>query len=382
MGYNTEHQPPAPGSEPIRRHLRVVGADAPHAVREKIAVLYVEDDDDDIFLLGHQLAGLGSFDVDFVHASTLAEARSAIERRRFDVIFCDFWLDSETSIPLIAELKAAAGAVPVVLVSSLENDDIELIGRRAGADGFVAKADLTAASLERIFSTLLRPREGGSGAGERTDGGAAAWLRALLRSLDRVHAASALAMAEKNGEADRLADFLYEILGNSEELRADIRDKLAGLERATAAGSATARFDAIPYLAHAVRRQATRARGTAAIGFRAPILPVQIETNATLFGDLVDGFMAEAGELVEAGRPVDIGLAVGGGLMTVWLTADARVPAGTERGDIAEAAANERRFLVETLARAIGGRLAFAGDADADDLGDALARLEVPLRAR
>ncbi len=225
-----------------RLHVVEDGAAAPQ--RRPITVLYVEDDEDDVFLLGRYLEDLPSFEVEYAHAATLAAARSMIARHRFDVVLCDFWLGSETTIPLIDELKSAIVPCPVVLVSSLENDDIELIGRRAGAAGFVAKADISASTLDRVFNTLLPPdeTEGAEGVPGR---GVARWLRALLRSLDRVHAASTLALAD-NETARGVQDLMEDIVSNSTEIRSDIIDKLAGLERATRQGAGVKRFDACP----------------------------------------------------------------------------------------------------------------------------------------
>lgn len=382
MTIKSENQALTSGNDAARPRLRVVGADSMPPARRKISVLYVEDDTDDIFLLGHQLAGLGAFEVDFVHASTLADARFEISRRRFDVILCDFWLASETTVPFIGELKSTVGSAPIILVSSLENDDIELIGRRAGVDGFVAKSDLNTASLGRIFATLLADDGKGRRDGGRSDrnGGVAGWLKALLKSLDRVHAASSLAMAENGDDSGgRLGDLLDEIVGNSAELRADILDKLAGLENAMRRGSRIDRFDAVPQVGYAIRRQSARASGTAAIGFQPPILPVMIEADPTLFGDLIDGFLAEAGDLVARDRPADIRLAVGGGVLSLSIAA-ADGNAGVEDDDdtLAGAAALERRLLVETLVRSAGGRLLVA--MDGDDLDGDLVRLEIPLR--
>lgn len=348
--------------------------------RRPITVLYVEDDADDVFLLGRHLDDLRSFEVEFAHAESLALARSMIARHRFDVVLCDFWLGSETTIPLIDELKSAVVPCPVVLVSSLENEDIELIGRRAGAAGFVAKADLSPAALDRVFSTLLPP-EDGEAPSDQAGSGVARWLKALLRSLDRVHAASTLAMAQDDA-ARGVHELMADIVSNSSEIRADVIDKLAGLERATRQGSGSRRFDALPYLADAVRIVEMRAAAGATVDFTMPSMPVTIETSPALFGDLVQGFFAEASEEIARGRSLSIVPFVVDGRLEIEILAlkpirDEDLPSPEDEDEArAVAAAAARRFLVETLARACGGEASFEGRS-----GPVIGRLVLPLRA-
>jgi len=365
----------------IRPHrLQIVEHGSGVPQRRPITVLYVEDDADDVFLLGRHLDGLRSFEVEFAHAETLALARSMIARHRFDVVLCDFWLGSETTIPLIDELKSAVVPCPVVLVSSLENEDIELIGRRAGAAGFVAKADLSPAALDRVFSTLLPPEDGGP-QGDQPGGGVARWLKALLRSLDRVHAASTLAMAQDDA-ARGVHDLMADIVSNSSEIRADVIDKLAGLERATRQGSGSRRFDALPYIADAVRIVEARASAGAAVDFTMPSMPVTIETSPALFADLVQGFFAEAAEEIARGRSLSIVPFVVDGRLEIEILALKPIrdedlpPPDDEAAARGIAAAGARRFLVETLARACGGEAVFEGRS-----GPMIGRLVLPLRA-
>jgi CheY-like chemotaxis protein len=368
------------GRQPHRLHVVEPGSGLPQ--RRPITVLYVEDDADDVFLLGRHLDQLASFQVEYAHVPSLAAARSMMARHRFDVVLCDFWLGCETTIPLIDELKMSIVPSPVVLVSSLENDDIELIGRRAGAAGFVAKADLSAAALDRIFNTLLPPE-----AAERprapSAGGVAAWLKALLASLDRVHATSTLALGDADTDEAARA-LIAEIVSNSGDIRDDIMDKLAGLERATRQGSSSLRFDAVPYVADAVRVLEQRAAPGARVVFQVPSLPILIEASPHLFGDLIQGFFAEAVEHVAAGVSVLVSPFVSEGHLEVDVTADltqaarAASDAEPEEAEKTQAAAEARRFLVETLARACGGTADFARPDHPDVM---VGRLRIPLRA-
>lgn len=366
---------------------RVIGSLGPHrlhrsgpgdvaSLRRPISVLSVEDDESDAHLMGRYLTDLDSFAAEVAHAPSLDVARRMLDRHRFDVVICDFWLGEETSIPLIDEIRTTARACPVVLVSSLENEDIELIGRRAGAAGFMAKDDLSAQALERVFVTLLSGEDARPAA--RPGSGVGPWLRALLRSLDRVHAASTLALASGADAATLDARrFLDDIVTNSAEIRSDVIDKLAGLERATRNRSGgPIRFDAVPYLADAAEALRLRAGEMDAVTFVVPAMPLVIESSPTLFGDLMQGFFAQAHDAVAAGAAVTISPLVRDGHLVLTLDVATRHASAAGGDAKAAAAAETRRFLVETLAKATGGHFVETMRTDGRS-----AELAVPMRS-
>ncbi|WP_181703755.1 response regulator [Chthonobacter albigriseus] len=369
MSGPSEHRTP---EGPGRVHL--VDRHGPQK-RRPIAVLCVEDDADDAHLMGRHLAALGGFAAEVAYAPSLSVARAMLDRHRFDVVICDFWLGDSTSIPLIDQIRLEARACPVVLVSSLENDDIELIGRRAGAAGFVAKADLSAHALERVFVTLLAGDDARPAA--VPGAGVGPWLRALLRSLDRVHAASTLALASGTDDAAAAArGFLSDIVANSSEIRSDVIDKLAGLERATRRTGQPVRFDVVPFLADAERLLRDRAADESAVSFLVPAMPLLVESSPSLFGDLMQGFFAQALDAVARGDAVTVAPSIEDGCFRLDLSVRDGGRTGQAADERVAAAADTRRFLVETLAKATGGSFT---DGVVD--GGRVAHLSVPLRA-
>lgn len=319
------------------RRLRVVGASGAGVARRTITVLHVGDTPEDTFLIGRLVAALPSFSSTFVAAGTREAALSALSRHGCDVVLCEFWMAGQTTMALIDEIKAAAD-VPVILVSALDNDDIELIGRRAGADGLLTKSDLAVATLDRVFSTLLPRRPA-----QRRD--AASMLRALMSDL---YAAGLALRPDRDGNqpADQAAR------------RASLARSIADLEAASRFGAGVQRFDAIPFFIDAVKKQDLRAEAGGAVRFLTPSLPLPIETSPTLYADLVEGFLAEAGDAAANGGIATVSLrAMSGRLVATVRTLGRKKVAG---GAEARAAAAERRLLIEGLAQACGGTVAFS----------------------
>jgi CheY-like chemotaxis protein len=330
------------------RRLRVVGASDVAVARRAITVLHVGDTPEDTFLIGRLVAALPNFSATFIAAGTREAALSALARQPCDVVLCEFWMAGQTTMALIDEIKAVAD-VPVILVSALDNDDIELIGRRAGADGLLTKSDLAVATLDRVFSTLLPRRPA-----PRRD--AASMLRALMSDL---YAVGLALRQERTGAhpADQAAR------------QATLARSIADLEAASRFGAGVQRFDAIPFFVDAVKKQNLRAEAAGAVHFLSPSLPLPIETSPTLYADLVEGFLAEAGDVAASGGAATVSLkAASGRLMATVRPQGGETVAG---GAEARAAAAERRLLIEGLAQACGGTVAFSAGVHV---------LDVPLR--
>lgn len=348
-------------AEPVQRsrtaaRLSLVEPDGIAPVRRAIRVLYVEDDVDDVFLVERQMRALPGFSVDFHHAATLGVAQDRVRADRFDVVLCDFWLGCETTIPLIDELRDREQPCPTVLVSSLENDDIELIGRRAGAAGFVAKADLSPSALDRIFTTLLPAEE----RAERQDAGLGRWIQVLLASLN--DSGAGLGAADEESRA-----IIEEFVTASGVSRLALAEALAGAERAQRLGhSDLLRFDAVSYVVDAVSQVSLQAARDGLVDFLPPAVPVMVEANPALFGDVMQGFFAGAMDAVADGVAVIVRLRLDAGRIVISL---ARQDGGgpppvassmTGYGDgeaRLRAAVETRRLLVEALARALGGSI-------------------------
>lgn len=77
----------------------------------------------------------------------------------FDLIICDFMLPGISGIELIARVRAtpASSEVPVVLISGHDNDAMETLARRAGANAFLTKP-FTLRALRSTVQTMLDAR--------------------------------------------------------------------------------------------------------------------------------------------------------------------------------------------------------------------------------
>ena len=138
------------------------GPGADGAVRpdssKTLSVLLVDDDEVDAKYISWLLGCIGRYTFDIVHVTSSEEALRADSGRRFDLYLVDFWLMHETSIPLISELGELHTRAPIVVLTNLNSGDIEDLGMRAGALGFLGKGDLSEKALELVISSTLFTR--------------------------------------------------------------------------------------------------------------------------------------------------------------------------------------------------------------------------------
>jgi len=75
--------------------------------------------------------------------------------RHLDVIYLEYWLGEETTVPFIHEIAAMRGA-PCVVLTKFDEPDIRRITFRAGAQAFLSKTSLGPQALESVTLAVLR----------------------------------------------------------------------------------------------------------------------------------------------------------------------------------------------------------------------------------
>ena len=118
---------------------------------ETLTVLVVEDSPADADLVVEALADAeGEFH--FENAESLDEALSRLERDGLDVVLLDLSLPDSQGLDTLARLRARAPAVPVVILSGL--DDAELAARAVavGAQDYLVKGRVDGSVLARTLT--------------------------------------------------------------------------------------------------------------------------------------------------------------------------------------------------------------------------------------
>ena len=157
------------------------------AEREAIRALLIDDDAEDSKIIAALAAKSKQLEVSLTNCRNIEEAGAALARMRFDVLFVDYWLGIETSIPFIQDF-ARTYDVPCVLLTGLDTLEISADRLPSGRGGLPLQGG--------AFHPRHRGRHPGRAAAPRitglskTEGVAAIERRALAASSNCLYRAS------------------------------------------------------------------------------------------------------------------------------------------------------------------------------------------------
>ncbi len=112
-------------------------------------VLVVEDDEDDFFLTSDVLRSIERVSFETTWRQTFSEAFSTIGAEPFDVALIDYRIGSKTGIDFVRAVQAAEIDVPMILLTGLRDEEIDLAASEAGASDYLNKDELTPSVVER-----------------------------------------------------------------------------------------------------------------------------------------------------------------------------------------------------------------------------------------
>ncbi|HUR24566.1 MAG TPA: response regulator [Candidatus Thermoplasmatota archaeon] len=100
-------------------------------------VLVVEDDPDDARIIFRALRGTGRFDP--VHVRSGSEGLEAAAAGSFGVCLVDYRLPDMSGVEMCRRLRALGVAAPILLLSSVQADEVVARAMAAGANDFLVK---------------------------------------------------------------------------------------------------------------------------------------------------------------------------------------------------------------------------------------------------
>ncbi len=119
----------------------------------RLHILIVEDSADDARSLMSILEAIPDYTFRIDWARTIAEAKAVLLRGgdRVDLVFCDFILENETGLDFLKMLHACPSAPPVVMITAMDDHEVDVACMEAGARDYLRKGSLTPEALERVI---------------------------------------------------------------------------------------------------------------------------------------------------------------------------------------------------------------------------------------
>ena len=107
-----------------------------------LKVLIVEDSEDDLFLLLHELRK-GGYSPEYLSVCTSEPMRKALASSEWDVVISDYNMPGFSALAALDLLKASGLDLPFILVSGKIGEDQAVAAMKAGAHDYVMKQNLS-----------------------------------------------------------------------------------------------------------------------------------------------------------------------------------------------------------------------------------------------
>jgi DNA-binding NarL/FixJ family response regulator len=107
-----------------------------------IHVLLIEDNPTDVMLLRQACAEVPQMPCTFTHVERLSEALKHLGEETFDVVLLDLGLPDSQGLETFTKVQALAAAMPIVILTGLDDESIGLQAVRAGAQDYLPKTHI------------------------------------------------------------------------------------------------------------------------------------------------------------------------------------------------------------------------------------------------
>ncbi len=122
---------------------------------KRIRVLIVDDDEDDFLLTTEHLKEISGRAFDIEWAANYEKGLHRIKECEHDVYIIDYFLGPHTGLKLIREALEAQCEEPMILLTGLDNPEIDVAAAELGAFDYMLKGSLTPDKLERSIRYSL-----------------------------------------------------------------------------------------------------------------------------------------------------------------------------------------------------------------------------------
>lgn len=119
--------------------------------KEIISILLIEDDFGYVKIIKEMIDEAGGGDFTLKHSDTLAKGLEALSKEGFDVILLDMTLPDSEGLNTLLEVKDIVPDVPIVVLTSLEDEKVALSAVRESAQDYLYKGEIKPSLLIRAL---------------------------------------------------------------------------------------------------------------------------------------------------------------------------------------------------------------------------------------
>ncbi|UBV44659.1 diguanylate cyclase (plasmid) [Deinococcus taeanensis] len=120
-----------------------------------LRILIVDDDEDDFLLTRDLLRDVQGWTCRVTWADGIETAAEEIASGQFDVYLVDYRLGAHSGLDVLQLLKASLRSAPAILLTGVDNREVDVAAMKLGAADYLVKSDLSTVVLERSLRYAL-----------------------------------------------------------------------------------------------------------------------------------------------------------------------------------------------------------------------------------
>ena len=129
---------------------------------ERIRILLVEDDSDDVWIMRGLLGDRWDGPFELVQVELLASGIKRCDEGDFDIILLDLSLPDSRGLETFFRMKAGIGdSVPIVVLSGYDDENTAVKAVKAGAQDYLVKGQTPGSLLTRAICYAIERRQAG-----------------------------------------------------------------------------------------------------------------------------------------------------------------------------------------------------------------------------
>ncbi len=125
-----------------------------------IKILYVEDEIDHAILIGELIEEIANVNYEMIHVQKLDEALVELDNERYDIVLLDLSLPDIQGVDSITTVCERAPDIPVVVMTSLEDESMAIMALQKGAEEFLVKGEMNSHALSRVLRYAIMRHKG------------------------------------------------------------------------------------------------------------------------------------------------------------------------------------------------------------------------------
>ena len=125
-----------------------------------IKILYIEDEIDHAILMGEFIKEIKNVNYEMRHVQQLEEALFELDNERYDIVMLDLSLPGKKGLDTISTVCERAMDVPVVVMTSMEDESMAIKALQKGAEEYLVKGKMNSHALSRILRYAIMRHKG------------------------------------------------------------------------------------------------------------------------------------------------------------------------------------------------------------------------------